>query len=75
MLPAISVCSLFYSSTLLSEYLSAQKYPAYKAYQKRVGMFMPVETMLRGLWFTVSGGKAELDDIVYGDTESVKKVQ
>ena len=29
--------------------------------------------MLRGFWFMVAGGKAELDEIVYGDTESIKK--
>jgi len=36
---------------------------------------MPVETMLRGFWFTVAGGKAELDATVYGDTVNIKKVQ
>jgi len=75
MLPAITVCSLFYSSTLFSEHLTAQKYPGYKAYQKRVGMFVPAETVLRGLWFAVVGGKKELDAKVYGDAGSIKKQQ
>ena len=32
---------LFRSSTIFTEYLSAGKYPEYKEYQARVGMFIP----------------------------------
>ncbi|KAH7106431.1 DUF1295-domain-containing protein [Auriculariales sp. MPI-PUGE-AT-0066] len=75
-LPAITVCLLFYSSTLFSEHLSSQKYPAYKAYQKRVGMFFPAETILRGLWLSITGQKKEVDRLTYGDSlVSTKKTQ
>lgn len=35
-------CALFHGSTRLTEYLSAQKYPRYKSYQKRVPRFIPL---------------------------------
>ncbi|KAL9932591.1 hypothetical protein V8E36_008708 [Tilletia maclaganii] len=50
-LGAISMNILFIASTLYSESVSAAKYPAYASYQKRVGMFHPVDTLLRGLYY------------------------
>ncbi|KAK9480690.1 hypothetical protein V1514DRAFT_325143 [Lipomyces japonicus] len=32
---------LFQGSTMFTEWISASKYPAYKAYQKKVGRFLP----------------------------------
>ncbi|KDN39444.1 DUF1295-domain-containing protein [Tilletiaria anomala UBC 951] len=42
---------LFLSSTRFSEAVSAGKYPEYKDYQKRVGMFLPLDTFLRAIYF------------------------
>ncbi|KAE8266178.1 hypothetical protein A4X09_0g6175 [Tilletia walkeri] len=48
---ALAMNGLFYASTLYSEGVSAGKYPAYASYQKRVGMFHPLDTLLRGLYY------------------------
>jgi len=49
-MPAISLSILFFSSTNYTEAISLSKYPeAYKAYQKRVGMFAPSHTLLKAL--------------------------
>ncbi|KAG9257278.1 uncharacterized protein F5Z01DRAFT_462106 [Emericellopsis atlantica] len=40
-LGAGSLCLLFQGSTLLTEYITQNKYPEYKEYQKQVGMFFP----------------------------------
>lgn len=37
----VTYMSVFWGSTPLTEYISAGKYPGYKEYQKRVGMFLP----------------------------------
>ena len=37
----LTYLSVFWGSTPLTEYVSAGKYPGYKEYQKRVGMFLP----------------------------------
>ena len=65
-LPALVICSLFFSSTLFSESISASKYPGYKAYQQRVSMFVPFLTPVWGLYLKVLGKKEEVDKIVYG---------
>ena len=59
--PALVLCSLFFSSTLFSESISASKYPAYKLYQQRVSMFVPFLTPLWGMWLSVLGKKEEAD--------------
>jgi steroid 5-alpha reductase family enzyme len=42
-LPALSLIALFISSTIFTESISLSKYPdGYRAYQKRVGMFLPL---------------------------------
>jgi len=37
----VTYMSIFWGSTPLTEYISAGKYPVYKEYQRRVGMFLP----------------------------------
>lgn len=44
---AIAMTSLFISSTTLTEWISNGKYPKYRAYQRRVGMFLYVWQALR----------------------------
>lgn len=39
---------LFQASTYLTEWISANKYPEYKEYQRRVGMFIPRIFSLKG---------------------------
>lgn len=65
--PALVLCTLFFSSTLFTEMISKGKYPtAYAAYQRRVGMFIPLLTPVWGVWLSMTGGRAEADALVYG---------
>jgi hypothetical protein len=41
-LPPLFQVLMFVSSTIFTENISQSKYPAYVAYQQRVGMFLPV---------------------------------
>lgn len=69
LVPPLSLCVLFASSTHLTEAISASKYPrAYAAYQQRVGMFSPVVTAVKGVWLAVRGSKARADELVWGDS-------
>lgn len=43
----ISMSTLFFCSTILTESISAGKYPKYREYQRRVGMFLCV---VRWIW-------------------------
>lgn len=72
LVPVAAVCSLFIASTILTEALSAGKYPRYKDYQRRVGMFNPVETILKGVWLCIIGQKAKVDLSVWGDITDKK---
>ncbi|KAI5829120.1 DUF1295-domain-containing protein [Schizophyllum commune Tattone D] len=68
--PAIALSALFYSSTNLTESISAGKYPeAYKAYQARVAMFKPYDTWFKGLKLAQEGParKAEVERLVWGE--------
>jgi steroid 5-alpha reductase family enzyme len=69
--PAISLCLLFRASTSFTESITASKYPAYKAYQKRVAMFCPFLTLpmriVRSL-FCGENGK-ELDRLIWNSEE------
>jgi len=60
--PAASLCLLFGASTRFTESITANKYPAYKAYQKRVGIFHPLHTVIgkRGWILLFGGGQKEL---------------
>jgi len=57
------LCLLFWASTIFTESITAKKYPAYKAYQKRVG-FRPVDTLWKRLSILLfGGGQKELDEL------------
>ncbi|KAF9243550.1 hypothetical protein BU15DRAFT_86489 [Melanogaster broomeanus] len=66
LLPSLVLCTLFSSSTKFTESISLPKYPVYKAYQRRVGMFLPFLTPVWGLLLSLQGKKAEVDELVYG---------
>jgi hypothetical protein len=75
LIPALSLCLLFFSSTRFSESISKKKYPkAYSAYQSRVGMFVPIETMFKGVYLKIMNKNraANVDELVWGDTTKVK---
>jgi hypothetical protein len=75
LVPAVALCGLFFSSTTFSEGISKQKYPkTYSAYQARVGMFTPLQTILQGLFLSAVNQKraAEVKELVWGDPTKVK---
>ncbi|MCO5583364.1 hypothetical protein L7F22_037274 [Adiantum nelumboides] len=66
---------LFISSTAFTEQITGGKYPAYKAYQKRVGMFLPLDTFIRGLYYRFIASadtRKRVEDDVWGNGPSVK---
>ncbi len=69
-LPALVICSLFFSSTKFTEGITAAKYPEYTAYQQRVSMFVPFLTPVWGLYLKLLGKKEEVDKLVYGQALS-----
>ena len=71
--PALVYCSVFLGSTPLTEGITAGKYPGYKAYQQRVSMFVPWLTPVWGFILQLKGKKVEIDTIVYGNGEAVKR--
>ncbi|KAJ3556617.1 hypothetical protein NM688_g1929 [Phlebia brevispora] len=72
--PALVLCTLFFSSTIFTESISLSKYPeGYRAYQKRVAMFIPFLTPAWGFLLQLQGKKAEVDELVYG--ENVPKIK
>lgn len=55
--------------------MSADKYPAYKDYQKRVGMFLPVDTALRSIYYTFMASKeqkARIEQNIWGTSTKTK---
>ncbi|KAJ7806112.1 hypothetical protein B0H14DRAFT_3882453 [Mycena olivaceomarginata] len=64
--PGLALSTLFFCSTLLTESITAPKYPGYAAYQARVAMFSPVVTGLKGAWLAFTGRKAEVERVVWG---------
>ncbi|KAL1409992.1 hypothetical protein Q8F55_003992 [Vanrija albida] len=58
--PAFFLSLLFCASTRLTEWITTRKYPAYRAYQRLVGMFLPQETAIKWAWTTLRGTRAEL---------------
>ncbi|KAH8983199.1 DUF1295-domain-containing protein [Lactarius akahatsu] len=65
--PSLSLCLLFLSSTRFTESISASKYPrGYAAYRARVSMFVPVLTPVWGALLKLTGGKAEVEELVWG---------
>ncbi|RSH91714.1 hypothetical protein EHS25_009083 [Saitozyma podzolica] len=56
---------LFCASTFLTEWITTQKYPAYRSYRRLVGEFLPQETFLLWLWGTLRGKRLGLEKEVY----------
>jgi hypothetical protein len=79
LLPGIGLSILFYSSSVFSESVSKQKYPAaYAAYQKRVARFAPSHTLLKWIARQVLGSNEEnkeIERLVWGQVTDVKKSQ
>ncbi|KAF4597446.1 hypothetical protein EYR40_007905 [Pleurotus pulmonarius] len=60
LLPAICLSILFVSSTIFTESITASKYPeAYAEYRKRVAMFSPLHTMIKGVLRGSGSGKSK----------------
>jgi len=72
LVPPLALSGLFIASTMFTESISKSKYPAYEAYQARVGMFSPSDTLWKGLFFRVRGRLDEVNAIVYGGKGCVK---
>ncbi|EGN99067.1 hypothetical protein SERLA73DRAFT_181856 [Serpula lacrymans var. lacrymans S7.3] len=71
--PCLVLCTLFFSSTRFSEAISLSKYPvAYAAYQRRVGMFVPLATPLWGFLLRLQGEKDEVDRLIFGSHDAKK---
>ncbi|KAG8694789.1 hypothetical protein FRC08_008258 [Ceratobasidium sp. 394] len=72
LVPPLALSALFISSTMFTESISKSKYPAYEAYQARVGMFSPTDTLWKGLFLRARGQLDKVNAIVYGDEGRVK---
>jgi hypothetical protein len=57
---------LFLGSTTFTEWISARKYPAYKVYQRRVGMFSPISTIASGWYLSMTGERKNIDQQIWG---------
>jgi steroid 5-alpha reductase family enzyme len=65
--PSLALCLLFLSSTQFTESISASKYPrGYAAYRSRVAMFVPMLTPVWGALLRLTGGKAQVEELVWG---------
>ena len=77
LLPGAALSLLFFSSTLYTEAITSSKYPiAYKAYQKRVGMFEPAMTAIKAIALKFCGKKKtqqDVDRLVWGGSQESKK--
>ncbi len=66
--PSLALCLLFISSTSFTESISASKYPrGYAAYRSRVAMFVPFLTPVWGALLSLTGGKREVEELVWGE--------
>ncbi|WVF73137.1 hypothetical protein IAT40_007956 [Kwoniella sp. CBS 6097] len=63
--PCFALSILFCSSTFLTEWITSRKFPAYKAYRRLVGQFLPQETAWIWLWGTITRGRARDYKAVY----------
>jgi hypothetical protein len=72
--PGLVITLLFLGSTTFTEWISARKYPTYKAYQRRVGMFLPIGTIASGWYLSMTGKKGKIDQQIWG-TEKVEKAE
>lgn len=65
--PSLVLIFLFFMSTNFTESISAPKYPAYKAYQKRVAMFWPSDTVFKKCWLASCGDKRAAEELIWGE--------
>jgi steroid 5-alpha reductase family enzyme len=75
LLPALALSALFISSTHFTESITCPKYPAYKAYQKRVGMFGPSMSFFKALKIKLIDGQKEekeIERLVWGSPHVTK---
>lgn len=63
--PALALSVLFISSTLFSEAVTGSKYPAYKGYKRRVGMFSPISTLWKAFYLRATGEKEAIDAAIW----------
>lgn len=71
--PSLALCALFVSSTFFTESISMSKYPeAYGAYRKRVSMFVPFLTPVWGILLKLTGGKEQVEELVWGQKLELK---
>lgn len=76
LIPALVLSSLFLGSTAFTEKITRQKYPeGYSAYQRRVGMFSPITTVLKGIFLMVQGQKVAIDGLLWGDSSPRTKTE
>ena len=74
--PVLALSALFFSSTRYTEGITASKYSGYASYQARVGMFSPVDTILKGIMLALLGQKAAAEKVVWGsETKGKGKVE
>lgn len=76
MIGPLAMNALFLPSARYSEQVSAEKYPEYKDYQKRVGMFLPIDTLVRTIYYNVVASKEEKHRVeanVWGKSKVNKK--
>ncbi|KAF7312143.1 hypothetical protein MIND_00226700 [Mycena indigotica] len=69
-IPSIALSALFFSSTLYTEAITLSKYPHYRSYQARVGMFSPLDTIAKGIMLALSGKRAEVEREVWDKGKS-----
>ncbi|KAF9507161.1 hypothetical protein BS47DRAFT_1488996 [Hydnum rufescens UP504] len=74
--PSILLSLLFLASTAFTEKISASKYSAYAAYQQRVGMFWPADTLRKWFWLRIVRGKPMLEQAersIWGTPSQARK--
>jgi hypothetical protein len=65
--PSLALCLHFMVSTSFTESISASKYPrGYAAYRSRVAMFVPFLTPVWGALLSLTGGKHDVEELVWG---------
>lgn len=64
--PALALSALFFSSTIYTEAITASKYARYATYKARVGMFSPLETLMKGFFLSLTGKKGPMDKELWG---------
>jgi len=61
--PCLSLVALFASSTVFTESITLSRYPEYRIYQKRVGMFLPIPWG----WFFNEDERKKVNRVLWGN--------